>query len=317
MKKNKRVKLSSSRLKKIFLDAGADDVGFVEIGRTALKDFKEAVLELFPDTKTLVSIVIKVILLGLLLITTTTVGYYVQSDKKSDVKQAKTYSTETANMLAMPDQERQKVFDNTASFRWSYTNAEEAGKNLPFQFKMPSESLTGKPTAFYVTKNDKYSDRLLLVHYANGVNGITLSAILDPAQPDFADHVNKLKAEINSGINHADKLPSLIDIDGISAFAIETGYNNIEGDKVPRSGVFEWWKDGVTYSLLGTRGPEGTSLDQLIAIAKSLNNSKKVILPGIIMSPSELNSKKVIEPKNNEPQVDMEKGKQGKTEYEE
>jgi hypothetical protein len=34
------------------------------------------------------------------------------------------------------------------------------------------------------------------------------------------------------------------------------------------------------------------------------------------MSQSELNSKKVIEPKNNEPQVDMEKEKQGKTECE-
>ncbi|ACV63434.1 hypothetical protein Dtox_2652 [Desulfofarcimen acetoxidans DSM 771] len=34
----------------------------------------------------------------------------------------------------------------------------------------------------------------------------------------------------NSGINHADKLPSLTDIDGISAFAVESesGYNNIE-----------------------------------------------------------------------------------------
>ena len=58
MKKNNQVKLSSSRLREIFLDAGADDVGFVEIGRPALNDSKEAILELFPDTKTLVSVII-------------------------------------------------------------------------------------------------------------------------------------------------------------------------------------------------------------------------------------------------------------------
>jgi len=258
---------------------------------------------------------IKVIVVGLLLITATTVGYYVQSDKKSDAKQSKTYSTEAANMLTLPDQLRQEIFDKDASLRWSYTNAEEAGKNLPFQFRLPSELLTGKPTAFYVSKEDKNRDRSLWVHYANGINGMTLSANMSLAQPDFAGHVDELRAEIKSGINRADKLPSLIDIEGIPAFAIEPGYNEIEGDNIPRPGVLQWWKDGVEYSLFGTRGPEGTSLEQLIEIAKSLNNSDKVILPGIKLSPDEL-KEKVIEPNANEPEDDMDKDKQGKIEYE-
>lgn len=231
---------------------------------------------------------IKVLTVCLLLFTATTVGYYVQSDKQSDVKPPKIYSTETSHFIAMSDQERQITFDNTADFRWSYKNAEEAGKNLPFQFKMPDVTLTGRPTAFYVTKNDNYYDRLLLIHYENGVNGIALSAIWDPAQPDFAGHVNELRAEITAGISHADKLPSLIDLDCSPAFAIEPGYNNIEGDNILRGGVVEWWNDGVTYSLFGTRGPKGTRLDELTAIARSLNNSTEVILPGIKISPSEL-----------------------------
>ena len=252
---------------------------------------------------------------GLLLLTATTVGFYVQSDKKSDVKQPKTYSTEGANRLSLSDQLRQEEFDNTASFRWSYTNAEEAGKNLPFQFRLPSELLTGKPTAFYVSKEEKNSDRSLWVHYANGINGMTLSANMSLAQPDFAGHVDELREEIKSGTGKGDKLPSLIEIDGIPAFAAEPGYNEIEGDNIPWPGVLQWRKDGVEYSLFGTRGSEGTSLEQLIAIAKSLNNSEKVILPGIKLSPDEL-KEKIIEPNNNEPEDDMDKDKQGKIEYE-
>ena len=92
---------------------------------------------------------------------------------------------------------------------------------------------------------------------------------MNPAQPDFVGHVDELRAEIKSGIGKADKLPSLIDIDGIPAFAAEPGYNDIFGDKVPRPGVLEWWKDGVAYSLFGTRGPEGTSLEQLIVTTQA------------------------------------------------
>ena len=58
MRKNNHTKLSSNHLKEIFLSVGADDVGFVEIGRPALKDSKEAILELFSNTKTLVSVVV-------------------------------------------------------------------------------------------------------------------------------------------------------------------------------------------------------------------------------------------------------------------
>ena len=47
-------KLDTDRLRNICLDAGADDVGFVEIGRNEITDQKEDILAAFPRTKTLV-----------------------------------------------------------------------------------------------------------------------------------------------------------------------------------------------------------------------------------------------------------------------
>ncbi|BAO83841.1 flavodoxin reductase family 1 [Serpentinimonas maccroryi] len=46
-------------LKQLVLEAGADDVGFVEIGRPALDDQREDILKAFPHTKTLVSFVVR------------------------------------------------------------------------------------------------------------------------------------------------------------------------------------------------------------------------------------------------------------------
>src|SRR3954469_3647570 len=51
--------LDAEWLKQLVLDAGADDVGFVEIGRTALDDQREDILKAFPHTKTLISFVVR------------------------------------------------------------------------------------------------------------------------------------------------------------------------------------------------------------------------------------------------------------------
>ncbi len=49
------LKLSASDLRTMCLEAGADDVGFVEITRPSLADHKAAILNAFPWTRTLVS----------------------------------------------------------------------------------------------------------------------------------------------------------------------------------------------------------------------------------------------------------------------
>src|SRR3982751_6112511 len=55
----KEQSLDASWLKQLVLDAGADDVGFVEIGRPALDDQRHDILKAFPDTKTLISFVVR------------------------------------------------------------------------------------------------------------------------------------------------------------------------------------------------------------------------------------------------------------------
>jgi ferredoxin len=56
---SKKEPLNSEWLKQLVLDAGADDVGFVEIGRPALDDQRHDILKAFPHTKTLISFVVR------------------------------------------------------------------------------------------------------------------------------------------------------------------------------------------------------------------------------------------------------------------
>src|SRR3954468_3100502 len=51
--------LDAEWLKQLVLDAGADDVGFVEIGRPALDDQRDDILKAFPHTKTLIGFVVR------------------------------------------------------------------------------------------------------------------------------------------------------------------------------------------------------------------------------------------------------------------
>src|SRR3954462_9264607 len=51
--------LDAGWLKQLVLDAGADDAGFVEIGRPALDGQREDIFKAFPHTKTLISFVVR------------------------------------------------------------------------------------------------------------------------------------------------------------------------------------------------------------------------------------------------------------------
>ncbi|NOT86160.1 MAG: 4Fe-4S ferredoxin, partial [Methylococcaceae bacterium] len=51
--------LDAAWLKQMLLEAGADDVGFVEIHRSELDNQRETILSAFPYTKTLVSFVVR------------------------------------------------------------------------------------------------------------------------------------------------------------------------------------------------------------------------------------------------------------------
>ncbi len=49
---SKKESLDAGWLKQLVLDAGADDVGFVEIDRPALDDQRQDIFKAFPHTKT-------------------------------------------------------------------------------------------------------------------------------------------------------------------------------------------------------------------------------------------------------------------------
>src|SRR5215207_11206102 len=52
-------RLDRAWLKQLVLDAGADDVGFVEIGRPDLDDQRDDILKAFPRTRALISFVVR------------------------------------------------------------------------------------------------------------------------------------------------------------------------------------------------------------------------------------------------------------------
>src|SRR3954463_3140784 len=55
----RQASLDAEWLKQLVLDAGADDVGFVEIGRPALDDQRGDILQALPRTRTLISFVVR------------------------------------------------------------------------------------------------------------------------------------------------------------------------------------------------------------------------------------------------------------------
>lgn len=52
-------KLDSDWLRALALDAGADDVGFVDIDRTAIADERDDILEAFPKTLSFMALICK------------------------------------------------------------------------------------------------------------------------------------------------------------------------------------------------------------------------------------------------------------------
>jgi epoxyqueuosine reductase QueG len=59
MSENSSVALDARRLRQLCLDAGADDAGFIEIGRRSLGNERRQIERVFPRTQSLISIVLK------------------------------------------------------------------------------------------------------------------------------------------------------------------------------------------------------------------------------------------------------------------
>lgn len=163
-------------------------------------------------------------------------------------------------------------FKHWAIMQDRFDSAAKARGSLTFDLRTPDPSLVPSPTLIYVGRGKK-SGRLATVIFGDPAEGFVLNAIRSKTKPDFAADVQRSIDDKASGIYKADAVWQLVTIAGIDAIGIEPGTN--DGPRVPararlRPGVVSWFDHGVHYVLYGTRGPQGTPLKELLAIASSM-----------------------------------------------
>jgi len=217
--------------------------------------------------------VFKVFIAGLCIMVLISTGLYL-SDKSTGKPNTQFIPSKTMLTIQMSDSERQKFFEKSkALLSEYYTSADDASRNgLPFALKVPSETVA-KVQNIYVDRPGNPQDRRALILFDGGINGIQLTAVKESKQPDFEALVKSQIADMKAGILFNDMAPKVMDLDGTSAWTIEPGFNVIGEQKSPRPGVVEWWDNGVLYTIYGTRGPGGTKVSELLAIARSTKAS--------------------------------------------
>lgn len=175
-------------------------------------------------------------------------------------------SSGSSGELSLPVDKAQ-MFEDWAKRQKSFADPEALRKEFPHSVKLPTT--LGNFQRFYLTKGPKPTDTEIHIFDANGGNGIQLHIYQD-AKPDFRSWMTQYIKLKNEGFWMNDKDPAIVTFHGTDAMAEEPGYNLVFGNKDPRPGVFSWWEDGTIYELYGIPGENGTSLDELIKIANSL-----------------------------------------------
>jgi len=221
----------------------------------------------------------KVSIAGLCILSVILLGVYISGKfTKNDTPTTQTYRSMAMASLKMSDEERESYFKEWGAPRKDcYLSAEEASKALPFTLKLPNTKITGKLQGIYVDRTPNSEERQAFVRFEGGFKNVYMRVTKDPIKPDFEALVAQKVQDMKEGIACNDKPPKVMDLNGIPAWTIEPGYNIIGDQKFPRPGVVVWWDSGVTYTLYGTRGEKGTSLERLMEIARSvLGNNVQV-----------------------------------------
>ncbi len=170
----------------------------------------------------------------------------------------------------LSDEEIKDLFEKWASEQYRFSTAEEASEFLPFDLKIPKSKATEKLAGIYVTKNEDKYERWAYIVYEPPAIGIYVEVKYPPNKPDFAAEVKQMEEDKKAGISKGDQPWVLVTVHGLEGIGCEPGYNLIHGQKYPRPGFVSWWDNGVLYTIFGTRGENGTSLDTLIGIAESM-----------------------------------------------
>jgi hypothetical protein len=181
------------------------------------------------------------------------------------VQQKNNTPSSVSSGLSLPSTEQ--MLGDWEKRQASFTSVDALRKAYPQPVKLPTT--LGNFQHYYLTKGETPKDTEIHIYDGNGVNGIQLH-IYQGAKPDFKTWLEQETKDKSAGIFKGDKLPTIINFHGSDALAGEPGYNDVFGNKEPRPGVFSWWENGTIYELYGTPGENGTSLNDLINIANSL-----------------------------------------------
>lgn len=197
--------------------------------------------------------------------------YY--SSKSDQIQGEKTKTAAPSpGMLTLPrsPEDEERHFQEWLTKQESYSTEAEALQSLPFQARFPHSDVCGQPTGIYYSKN---SDQVT-VFYGDRFDGIYLKARQWINTPDFQALVKESAENSKDGTLKADQTLELINVAGFSGMGVGSGYNIVFEEKTPRPGSVEWWDNGVLYTILGTGGENGTSLEDLIKMAESIYTEK-------------------------------------------
>lgn len=163
------------------------------------------------------------------------------------------------------------ALDTWKSMRNSFSSADDASKELTFTLKMSKSNAVGKLFGIFTAKGS--DDRAEILYYdpANGMNGISITAekLKQPYDPQA--WVDQMILWKQKGWSKGDSVPYLVDVNGVPGNGLEPGYNLIAGGKEPRPGSVSWEDNGVLYTVYGTPGEQGTSVNDLLEIARSMS----------------------------------------------
>lgn len=169
--------------------------------------------------------------------------------------------------------------------RWNSMNdlflsADEASKRLGFDLKMPKSPAVGKLYGIFVPKDAR--DEATIVYgdhdgptetetlHVHG-QGITIDVQKLDHTYDPKPFHDAMVAAKQRGDLKSNNVPFSIDVNGAPGSGWEPGYNLIRGEKLPKLGSLSWEDNGVLYTVSGTSGEDGTSVKELLEIARSIS----------------------------------------------
>lgn len=146
-------------------------------------------------------------------------------------------------------------------------------RDISFKLKSPKSKALGQPSGVYVTKGGDNDDRSAYIYYGDPTDGINIAANKLPEEIDFRKWIRQAEKDKKDGILKADNIPFLIEVNGHEGYAGEPGYNIVNENKEQRPGFVSWQEDdGVVYSVYGTYGPNGTSVKELLELARTMTS---------------------------------------------